>query len=138
MSGCFRDLPEGFDAGGPITRYLGGRWLLVKIVTPSGTKSEGQIPYREVLERGNDNSNDYDKVFRDDSLVATYIWSRVPAPKSDARELTTIVTYQNGMKRYYKMRQTFSPKDDRLEASDYVTELNAPADTIRYHYIRIE
>jgi hypothetical protein len=64
---------ESFDAGGPVTRYLHGRWQLEKIVAPSGTKSGPQIGYTEIIESSNNQVEDYDKVFRNGSLITTYI-----------------------------------------------------------------
>ena len=133
---CIRDLAEGFDEGGPIVRYLGGRWQLKKVVTPSGEKTGTQIGYREILERRSNDIQNYDKIFRDDSLVATYVWLRTPAPTANARDMTVIVNYDDGTKRFYKIFRGPDPKDDRLEATGYLTQIGSAQDTVRYHYVR--
>lgn len=134
LSGCFRDSPEGFDPGGPISRYTVGRWKLVKIVTPSGEKDGSKLAYSEILERGNDQVHDYDKVFRNDSLVTTYLWLRTPAPVSNTSDMTIIVNYDNGMKRFFKFKEGPTLKTEKLETSGYVPEIGSKQDTIRYHY----
>jgi hypothetical protein len=128
---------DGFDAGGPISRYLLGRWQLEKVITPSGTKTGPQIGYAEIYEHGNDNVDNYDKVFRDGSLVATYTWLRPPATVSKAQDMTVIVSYWGsaGAKRYFKIRR--DPVKTTLEATAYVTELGSAQDSVRYFYTYI-
>lgn len=135
LLGCFQDLREGFDAGGPITRHTIGRWKLVKVVAPSGTRSGTQIGFDEVLECGNDQEQDYDRVYRNDSLIATYNWLRSPAPIADAQKMTMIISYRSGVKRFFKIWE--EPDKTRLEASAYLTQIGSAQDTVRYHYERI-
>lgn len=135
MIGCKRE-HEGFDGGGPITRYLIGRWQLEKVVTPSSTRTGAQIGYSETFESGNDQVDDYDKIFRNESLVSTYTWIRSPAPVSNAKDLSMIVSYQGGAKRYFKVRQ--DPVKTTLEASGYVSQIGSTEDSVRYYYYKIQ
>lgn len=132
---CKKENP-GFDPGGPVTGYLMGSWQLEKVVSPSGTKTGTQIKYSEIVEIGNDNVEDFEKTFRNGSLVVTYTRLRTPPPISNAKDLTMTIFYFGGKKRYYKVRQ--DPSKTTLEASDYLTEIGSPQDTVRYFYSRIE
>lgn len=126
---------EGFDAGGPISRYLLGRWQLEKVVAPSGTKMGTQIGYTEIIETGNDRSRDYDKVFRNDSLIATYEWLRTPYSASTSK-MTVTLSYTGWVTRHIKIRR--GPDRTTLETSGYVSEIGSAEDSVRYHYVRVE
>lgn len=133
LTSCNKPSP-GFDAGGPITRYLMGKWILEKVVSPSGTKTGDQIGYTEILLcRGEENVGDADKVFRNDTLVVNKIWSRDPWPVADAKKMTVIVTYTDGMKRFYKIYQELG-KNPVLEASGYLPEIGTAQDSVKYYY----
>jgi hypothetical protein len=135
LLGCKKE-NEGFDAGGPITRYLTGRWQLEKVVSPSGTKTGSQIGYEEIFQHGNDNVENYDKVFRNGSLASTYTWLRSPSPVSNAQDMTMIISYWEGSKKqYFKIRQDATKS--ALEASGYIDQIGSSQDTVRYHYVRI-
>jgi hypothetical protein len=127
---------DGFDAGGPIARYLHGRWQLEKVVTPSGTKTGAQIGYSEIIETGNNQVEDYDKIFRNGSLITTYVWSRSPAPIAQASDMTVTVTYDNGVKRFFKIKQ--EPGKTTLETSGYLSQIGTAQDSVRYHYISVQ
>ena len=129
---CFGP-PEGYDASGPITQYLHGRWKLEKVVTPSGTKTGSQIGYIEIIETGNDGEGNYDKVFRNDSLIATYEWLRRPIANSS--DMTVQVSYVGWVTRYFKIRR--GPDRTTLETSGYVSEIGSAEDSIRYHYVSV-
>jgi hypothetical protein len=45
----------------------------------------------------------YDRIFKDDILDTTYVWSRIPGTDSDAKKMTVLVNYQGGIKRFYKI-----------------------------------
>jgi hypothetical protein len=129
-SACEKDNGT-MDAGGPITRYIHGNWQLVKLVTPSQTKVGTQIGYLETMVSGNDQVKDYDHIFHDGQLVASYTWSR-GAPVVNASEMTVIMSYDEGVKRFFKIRQ--EPGQTTLEASGYLTELGTPQDSVKYFY----
>jgi hypothetical protein len=132
VSGCERD--NGFDAGGPITRHLKGRWKLDRIVTPSQTKIASQIGYTEIIESGNNSVEDYDKVFRDDLLVATHIWTRNPAPITNAKNMTITLNYFDRSKRFI----TITGADlSTYQASAYLPEIGSKQDTVKYYYSRL-
>ncbi|GAB3893290.1 hypothetical protein GCM10028803_07260 [Larkinella knui] len=128
--GCKKD--NGFDAGGPVTSYLLGKWQLEKIVSPSGTKVGPQIGYSEMVEIGNDGSGDYEKLFRNGSLLFTDSWLRSPAPVASSKNLTITVFYFNHGKRFFKL--TGKGDTRTMEASDYIPEAGARPDTVRYFY----
>jgi hypothetical protein len=133
--GCKRE-HEGFDAGGPITRYLIGRWQLEKVVAPSGIRTGAQIGYSEIVEIGNDQVDDYEKTFRDGALTANYTWVRLPAPVANSKDKTMTISYSGGQKRFYKIREDASKTT--LEASAYLVQVGGVQDSIRYHYYRIK
>ncbi|MBD2705749.1 hypothetical protein IC229_34405 [Spirosoma sp. BT702] len=128
-TGCKKNI--GFDAGGPITQYLIGKWSLEKVVSPTGTKLGSQIGYTEVVEIGNQNGN-YDKVFRNDTLLFTDRWLNTPAPEANAKTMTITVFYFSHGKRLFK--HTGAGEHRMIEASAYLPMNNAQPDTIRYFY----
>jgi hypothetical protein len=132
--GC-KKTDDGFDASGPITQYLIGRWQLEKVVTPTSTKTGAQIGYTEVLEHGNDNVENYDKVFHNESLVASYTWLRSPTAVAKARDMTVLVYYWGGSQRYFKIRR--DPVKTTLEATAYVEAVGSVQDSVRYFYTYI-
>ena len=121
---------ELFDAGGPVTRYLVGRWTLVKVVTPSKTKSDTQIGYNQIMLIGNDGINDYDKIFKDSILIATHKWG--PTASGSAATSTVIINYTDGLQRSFKILQNAG--ETMLQASDYLTKVSSPQDTVIYYY----
>ncbi|GHB71269.1 hypothetical protein [Persicitalea jodogahamensis] len=131
---CFGP-PEGYDAGGPITQYLHGRWKLEKVVTPSGTKTGFQIGYIEIIETGNNGEGNYDKVFRNDSLIATYEWLRTPYSASTSN-MTVTLSYVGWVTRHIRIRR--GPDRTTLETTGYVSEIGSAEDSVRYHYVRTE
>ncbi|HEV7348468.1 hypothetical protein [Telluribacter sp.] len=132
--GCEKD--SLMDAGGPISRYLRGHWELEKIVTPTRTLTGSQIGYREIVETGNDGTKDYDKVYRNDTLIATYDWTRVPGPTGSAAKMEITINYWPDIKRFHKIMM--EPGLVRLETSGYVPEIGGAQDTVRYFYRRLE
>lgn len=134
FAGCERQ--KGFDAAGPIASYLAGKWKLEKIVSPTQTKAGNQIGYSETLESGNDQEDDYDRIFRDGKLDTTYIWSRNPGTDSDAKKMTVLVNYEGGIKRFYKIYRELG-KATTIEASAYLSEVGGTADTVKYYYVQL-
>lgn len=133
--GCERQ--KGFDAAGPISSHLVGKWKLEKVVSSTQTKVGEQIGYSETLECGNNQENDYDRIFRDNILDTTYVWSRIPGTDSDAKKMTVLVNYRGGIKRFYKIYRELG-KATTLEASAYLPELEGSADTLKYYYVQMQ
>jgi hypothetical protein len=131
--GCEKDSLR--DIGGPIERYLKGRWELEKVVTSTRTLTGSQIGYREIVESGNDGTKDYDKVYRNDTLIATYDWMRVPPTGSSAKMEVTI-NYWPNIKRFHKIKR--NPGLTTVETSGYLTDIGGAQDTVRYFYRRLE
>lgn len=134
LTGCDKPRP-GFDAGGPIAQHLKGNWKLDKTVSPSGTKTGIQIGYSEILESSNEGDGDFDKVYRNDTLVNTYFWSRDPWPVADADKMTVLVTYRGGLKRFFRIFRELG-KDDVLVTSAYLSEIGSVQDSVKYYYSR--
>ena len=120
------------DAGGPITRYLGGKWKLDKIVTLSQTKTGSQIGYTQIINVDNDKVNDFEQVYRDSLLISTHIWSRNPWPEASASAMTVLVTYDDGLKRFFRIHQGLSTIT--LETSDYLPQIGSAQDTVKFFY----
>ncbi|MGM9508977.1 hypothetical protein ACS5NO_14675 [Larkinella sp. GY13] len=129
-SGCKKD--NGFDAEGPISQYLFGRWELERVVSPSGTKVGSQIGYSEVVEIGNDGSDNYDKLFRNDSLLFTDTWLRSPAPVARSKNMTITVFYFYNRKRFFKL--SGKGENRTMEASAYLPVVDTKPDTVKYFY----
>jgi hypothetical protein len=131
---CNKPTP-GFDNNGPISQYLMGNWQLEKVVLPSKTRAGTQIGYTEVLVTGNDGDGNFDKVFRNDTLIDTHFWSKDPWPVADAAKMTVLVTYRGGLKRSFKIYRELG-KDDALEASSYLPQTGSALDSVKYYYKR--
>ena len=123
----------GFDAGGPITQYLIGKWKLDKVVAPSQTKTDSQIGYSEILHISNEGNGDFEKVYRNDTLMATMFWSRNPWPEADANNMTVLFTYRGGMKRFYKIYRELD-KSPVFEASAILSQIDSAQDSVKYYY----
>lgn len=130
LSACQKS-NSSVDASGPIALRVHGSWKLEKIITPSQTKTGAQIGYEETIQSGNDQVQDYDRVFRDGKLLTTYIWSR-EAPIVNASDMTVTITYNEGVKRFFKIREDATRRT--LEASGYLPELGTAQDSIKYFY----
>ncbi|HLL93471.1 MAG TPA: hypothetical protein VK404_00745 [Spirosoma sp.] len=125
---------DSMTPGGPVTMYLIGRWKLDKIVTPTQEKLADRLGYTEILEVGNDQIEDYEKIFRDEKLISTYERSRITHPVASAKNMTATITYRNGLKRFYKITNTAKLGEFRLETSAYLPEIGTPQDSIKYYY----
>ncbi|SEI70030.1 hypothetical protein SAMN04487995_1774 [Dyadobacter koreensis] len=134
LGSCNKPSP-GFDTGGPITQYLLGSWKLDKVVSPSKTKIGNQIGYTNTFESSNEGNGNFDRVYRNDTLIDTYFWSRDPWPIADATKMTVLVTYRGGLKRFFKIYRELG-KDDVLETSAYLSEIGSAQDSVKYYYSR--
>ena len=134
LAGCSKPT-RGFDASGPITQYLMGSWKLDMVVSPSETKIRNQIGYDITFESSNEGDGNFDKVYRNDTLINTYFWSRDPWPVADAAKMTVLVTYRGGLKRFFKIYQD-PGKDEVLETSGYLSEIGSAEDSVKYYYSR--
>ncbi|MCE7072066.1 hypothetical protein LZG74_17245 [Dyadobacter sp. CY327] len=123
---------DGWTAGGPITMFLLGTWQLEKIVTPSRTLLGSQIGFSEKLVIIS-NDGHIENTFRDDTLTGTEVWRINPAPIAKTKDMTVSISYRYGLKRFYKLHRTTS-QPTILEASAYLPELGAAADTVKYFY----
>jgi len=132
---CERD--NGMIAGVPIAVDLIGTWNLEKVVTPTLSLSGAQIGYKEVLKSGHEIDDEVERVYRNDTLFAKHIWTRVPGTVSKTKTMTVQVTYRGtGLKRLYKIKnQTGQPTI--LEASAYLPELGGAADTVKFFYKQV-
>ena len=77
-----------------------------------------------------------DQTYRNDSLVNTQYWTINPRPVVQDADNSILITYRNGLKRFYKLRfHVGSPSN--LEATDYVDEVGSAMDTVKYYYTEI-
>ena len=132
---CERD--NGMIAGVPIEVDLMGTWNLEKIITPTGSYSGSQIGFKEVLVSGHEVDDEVERVYRNDTLFAKHIWTRVPGTTSKAKDMTVMVTYRgSGLKRFFKIRRKLG-EPTTLEASAYLPELGGAADTVKFFYKQV-
>ncbi len=132
LGSCKKD--DSMTPAGPLSMYLMGRWKLDKIVTPTQVKLADRLGYTEILEVGNDQIEDYEKIFRDEKLIVTYERSRNVYPVASAKNMTVAITYWGGLKRFYKILNTAKPGEFRLETSAYLPEIGTPQDSVKYYY----
>jgi hypothetical protein len=127
---CQRD--DGWTPGGPLTMFLLGTWELEKVVTPTKTLTGNQIGFSErlVIKYSEDH---IENTFRNDTLIGTEVWRINPSPIAKTKDMTVLVTYRYGLKRFYKLHETVS-QPTILEASAYLPELGGEADTVKYFY----
>ncbi|MCF0060058.1 hypothetical protein MUK70_12480 [Dyadobacter chenwenxiniae] len=114
-----------------------GTWNLEKVVTPTGSFSGTQIGYKEILVSGHEVDDEVERVYRNDTLFAKHIWTRVPGTTAKTKDMTVMVTYRgSGLKRFYKIRRALG-EPTVLEASAYLPELGGAADTLKFFYKQV-
>lgn len=125
---------NGFTSSGPVSMYLMGKWKLTKIVSPKSVKIDNQIGYIETIEIGNDNINDFEKVYKDTVLVQTYTRDRSRNPDMSAKSMTILMRYSNNTERFYKILNWNVEGKQSLEASAYLKQVGSVQDTVKYYY----
>ena len=125
---------NGFTSSGPVSMYLMGKWKLTKIVSPKSVKIDNQIGYIETIEIGNDNINDFEKVYKDTVLVQTYTRDRSRNPDMSAKNMIILMRYSNNTERFYKILNWNVEGKQSLEASAYLKQVGSVQDTIKYYY----
>lgn len=125
---------NGFTSSGPISIYLGGKWKLTKIISPKSVRIDTQIGYTEILEIGNDNSNDFEKIYINDKLLQNYVWDRSRNSDMNAKNMTVLMRYSNGTERFYKILDSNDAGKISLEASAYLKQVGSVQDTVKYYY----
>ncbi|GAB3162706.1 hypothetical protein GCM10027291_00900 [Telluribacter humicola] len=106
------------------------------MITPTRTLTGSQIGYKEIVESGNDGNGNYDKVYRNDTLIKTYDHTRVPGPTGSAARMEVTINYWPDIKRFHKIKR--NPGLTTVETSGYIPEIGGAQDTIRYFYRRLE
>ena len=129
---CEKD--NGFTAEGPISIYLIGKWELKKIENTKTSKADSQISYKEVLENGNENGEDYSKIYKNGTLVQTRIRARSRGTEMSAKNMTVLDRYRDNTERFYRIINGNS-QNISLEASGYVEQVGSTADTLKYYYV---
>ena len=125
---------NGFTSSGPVSGYLSGKWLLTKIVTPKTVKIDNQIGYVEILEIGNDNYYDREKVYIDGKLMQTSTWDRSRNADMSAKNMTVLMRYSDNTERFYKILNWNVEGKQSLEASAYLKQVGSVQDTVKYYY----
>ena len=129
---CEKD--NGFTAAGPVGMYLVGKWELKKIENTKTSKIINQFGYVEILENGNDNIDDYNKIYRDGILINKYIRARSRGTEMSAKNMTVLDRYRDNKERFYRIINGNS-QNISLEASGYVEQVGSTADTLKYYYV---
>ena len=129
---CEKD--NGFTAAGPVGMYLVGKWELKKIENTKTLKIINQFGYVEILENGNDNIDDYNKIYRDGILINKYIRARSRGTEMSAKNMTVLDRYRDNKERFYRIINGNS-QNISLEASGYVEQVGSTADTLKYYYV---
>ncbi|MCF0052791.1 hypothetical protein LXM25_22160 [Dyadobacter sp. LJ53] len=127
---------EGWTGGGPITMFLLGTWKLERVVTPKRTALDTQIGYSEVLKIAYKAGYHIEESYRDDTLSNTQFWQINPSPIAKTKDMTLLISYRYGLKRFYKMHRTVS-QPTILEASAYLPELGGANDTVKFFYKQV-
>ncbi|SKB44874.1 hypothetical protein [Dyadobacter psychrophilus] len=130
------DRKDDLFAVGPLAIHLGGTWILEKIVTPTRTLTGAQIGYREKRVDQHEGDDDVERIYRNDTLFAKYIWARNPAPISNKKNKTVLMSYRGGLKRFFKITKQ-SGKPSILEASDYLPEIGTARDSVKFFYTQV-
>ena len=125
---------NGFTSAGPVSMYLIGKWELKKIENIKTSKIINQFGYVEILENGNDNIDDYNKIYRDGILINKYIRARSRGTEMSAKNMTVLDRYRDNKERFYRIINGNS-QNISLEASGYVEQVGSTADTLKYYYV---
>ena len=127
---------NGFTAAGPISTYLIGKWELKKIENTKTSKINTQFGYAEIMENGNNNIDDYSKIYRDGLLTDTYVRVRSDIEMS-AKNMTVLDRFWGQKERFYRILNGNS-QNISLEASGYVNKVGSSADTLKYYYVPVK
>lgn len=86
------------------------------------------------MENGNNNIDDYSKIYRDGLLVKTHILARSRGIEMSAKNMTVLDKYTDNTVRFYRIINGNSQYVS-IEASGYIEQIGTPADTLKYYYI---
>jgi len=123
-------------AGKPLSTYLGGKWILEKIVTPTRTLTGEQIGFAEIREVQHELDGTVDRIFRNDTLYAQYFWATNPGTITNDKKKTVLMSYRGGLKRFFKLSKQ-DGKPMAMEASDYLPEIGTARDSVKFFYSQV-
>ncbi len=123
--------------GGISTYISGGKWVLEKIVTPSGTTTPGAAGYYQTLEVSNDGRNDYISIVRNGKEIVREIELR-SGGYENVKEYTVDLRYLNGQMLRFFLVETYEngvrQGVKEMQVTPFMKEYSAAADTVRYFY----
>lgn len=117
--------------------FTGQKWKLVKIESPHTLALTGsQIGYTEILEHVSQSDDDFDKVWRNDTLFHAYRLKRTHIPIVDSQNQTFTYFYDFGFtRRHFKIAGNLNdPVNATLIASAYLNDSINQPDTVTYYY----
>jgi hypothetical protein len=132
--GCEKSDSGFTDAGEPVSVYLVGKWELKKIENTKTSKIMTQLAYMEILENGNENGEDFNKVYKNGVLIDTYIRARSRGTEESVKNMTVLDRFRNDKVRFYRIVNA-NTGNISIEASAYLQEVGIAADTLKYYYV---
>lgn len=125
---------NGFtDGGEPVSVYLIAKWELQRIENIKNPKINIRLDYKEILENGNENGEDFSKVYKNGILMQTHIRARSRGIEMSAKDMTVLDKYRDNTVRFYRIINGNS-QNVSIEASGYVEQIGSTADTLKYYY----
>jgi hypothetical protein len=117
----------------PLAAYLGGRYELEKIITPSRTIMPKTAGYQEDMSLSNDSQGQYITYYRNDTLHFEAAIGPKPI-ESDQKEKSLI--YKVGSSGYLKIYLLFNAFNvvESISTSAIMTTYSVQADTVRSYY----
>jgi hypothetical protein len=129
VSGCKKEP----DPSLPLASYLGGRYELEKITTPSRTITPKIAGYHEDMTLSSDSKGQYITYYRNDTLSYQADISGTPI-ESDQKVKSLL--YKVGASSYLKIYLLFNASNvvESISTSSIMTTYSAQADTVRSYY----
>jgi hypothetical protein len=135
IAGCEKsEIDNGMTSIGPVDVYLVGKWKLEKIENTKASKITTQFGYTEILEVGNNNIDDFNKIYRNGILVNSYFRERSRGVQMSSKNMTVLDKFRDDKVRFYRIVNA-NTGNISIEASAYLKEVGTASDTLKYYYI---
>lgn len=116
----------------PMSSELMGQWEWTRTETPSRTVTPQTAGYTQTLEYGNDQTNNYLAIYRNDTLSMRLGLVR-GSTQENTREFSVLEKYASLYPKSYLIRNSTHPNRE-IYTSELMENYSAKADTVRHYY----
>ena len=129
VSGCQKEP----DPSLPLAAYLGGRYELEKITTPSQMVTPKTAGYHQDMTLSSDAKGAYITYYRNDTLSYEAVIASTPI---ESNQQEKFLLYKVGSSDYLKIYLSFNASNviESISTSRIMATYSAQADTVRFYY----